>query len=67
MDHITLKRKEDQRVDALVLFRRWNNISMKSRGWEGFGRKRREGGRKRGTESGMGGDVQRVRKSNRNV
>jgi hypothetical protein len=26
MDHVTLKRKEDQRVDASVLLRRRNNI-----------------------------------------
>jgi hypothetical protein len=64
------KRKEDQRVDASVLFRRGNKIIKVSRVWEGHGRKRREGGGKRGEESGMGEDgvdVQRVRKLNRNM
>ena len=69
MDHMKLKRKEDQRVDASVLLRRGNKIIKGSRGWEGLWRKRREGGEK-GAESGMGGDggdVQRVRKLNRGV
>jgi hypothetical protein len=39
-----LKKKEDQRVNASVLLRRGNNIIKGSRGWEGFGRKRRRGG-----------------------
>ena len=68
-DHMKLKRKEDQRVDASVLLRRGNKIIKGSRGWEGLWRKRREGGEK-GAESGMGGDggdVQRVRKLNRGV
>ena len=63
------KRKEGQRVDASVLFRRRNNIIKGHREWEELGRKRREGG-KRGEESGMGGDgddVQRVRKLNRSM
>jgi hypothetical protein len=34
MDHIKIKRKEDQRVDASVLLRRGNNIIKGSRGWE---------------------------------
>jgi hypothetical protein len=45
-------------------------LFMGSRTWEGFRRKRRGGGGKRGEESGMGGDerdVQRVRKLNRGV
>ena len=41
MDHMKLKRKEDQRVDASVLLRRGNKIIKGSRGWEGLGRKRR--------------------------
>jgi hypothetical protein len=51
-----LKRKEDQREDALVLLRRDNNLIKGSRGWEGLGRKRRGGWKKRGAESGIGGD-----------
>ena len=47
-NHIKLKRKEDQRVDALVLSRRKNNIIMRSTRWEGLGRKRRGGGEKEG-------------------
>ena len=43
MDHMKLKRKEDQRVDASVLLRRGNKIIKGSRGWEGLGRKRRGG------------------------
>ena len=65
-----LKKKEDQSVDASVLLRRGNNIIKGSRHLEGLGRKRRGGGKKRGEESGMGGDggdVQRVRKLNRGV
>jgi hypothetical protein len=46
MDHMMLKRKEDQRVDVTFLLRRGNNIIKGSRGWEGLGRKR--GGGKRG-------------------
>ena len=42
-DHMKLKRKEDQRVDASVLLRRGNKIIKGSRGWEGLGRKRRGG------------------------
>ena len=41
--HMKLKRKEDQRVDASVLLRRWNTIVNEIRGWEGLGRKRRGG------------------------
>jgi hypothetical protein len=37
-----------------------------SRGWEGLVRKRRGGG-ENGEESGMGGEIQRVRKLNRGV
>jgi hypothetical protein len=46
MDHMNLKRKEDQRVDASVLSRRKNNIIMRSTRWEGLGRKRRGEGKK---------------------
>ena len=58
-DHMKLKRKEDQRVDASVLLIRGNKIIKGSRGWEGLGRKRSG---ERVAESGMGGhgdDVQR--------
>jgi hypothetical protein len=48
MDHMKLKRKEDQRVDASVLLRRENNIIKGSTGWEGFRRKRGWEGGKRG-------------------
>ena len=41
IDHMKLKRKEHQRVDALVLLRRGNKIIIGSRDLEGFGRKRR--------------------------
>jgi hypothetical protein len=47
-DHMKLKRKEDQRVDASVLLRRGNKIMEGSRGWEGLGRKRRGGRGKEG-------------------
>ena len=46
MDHMKLKRKEDQRVDASVLLRRGNKIIKGSRGWEELGRKRRRRGEK---------------------
>jgi hypothetical protein len=48
MDHMKLKRKEDQRVDASVLLRRRNNIIKGIRGWEELGRKRRGEGEKEG-------------------
>jgi hypothetical protein len=66
MDHMKLKRKDDQRVDASVLLRMGNNIIKGSRHLEGLGRKRRG---KREAESGMGrdGDVQRIRKLYRGV
>jgi hypothetical protein len=47
-DHMKLKRKEDQRVDASVLLRRGNKRIKRSRGWEGLGKKRRGGGEKEG-------------------
>ena len=65
MDHMKLKRKEDQRMDALGILRRKKNIIKASRGLREHGRKRRRGGKKE--ELGMGGDVQRVRKLNRSV
>ena len=45
--HMKFKRKEGQRVDDSVLFRRRNNIIQGHREWEELGRKRREGGEKR--------------------
>jgi hypothetical protein len=48
MDHLKLKRKQDQRVDASVLHRRGNKIIKGSRGWERLGRNRRGGGEKEG-------------------
>jgi hypothetical protein len=41
IDHIKLKRKEDQRGDNSVLLRRGNKIIKGSREWEGLVRKRR--------------------------
>ena len=48
MDHMKLKRKEDQRVDASVLLRRGNKIIKGSRGWDGLGRVRGGEGGKEG-------------------
>jgi hypothetical protein len=48
IDHMKLKRKEDQRVDPSGLLRRGNKIIKESRGWEGLGRKKRGGGEKEG-------------------
>jgi hypothetical protein len=45
---MTLKRKEDQRVDASVLLRRGNKIIKGSRRRKGIGRKRRGGEEKEG-------------------
>jgi hypothetical protein len=47
-DHMKLKRKENQRVDTLVLLRRGSKIIKGNRGWEKLGRKRRGGGGKEG-------------------
>jgi hypothetical protein len=46
MDNMKLKKKEEQRVDALVLLGRENQIIKGSRWWEEIGRKRRGGGEK---------------------
>jgi hypothetical protein len=57
-------------LDASVLLRRGNNIFKGSRRWGALGRKKGRGEKKRGAELGMGGeegDVQRVRKLNRDV
>ena len=43
MDHMKLKRKEDQRVDASVILRRGDKIIKGSRECEGHGRKRGKG------------------------
>ena len=48
MDHMKLKRKEDQRVDASVLLRMGNKIIKGNSRWEGHGRKRGGAGRKEG-------------------
>jgi hypothetical protein len=48
MDHMKLKRKEDQRMDVSVLLIRGNKIIKRSRGWEGLWRKRRGRGEKEG-------------------
>ena len=47
-DHIKVKRKESQRVDASVLFRKRNKIILDSRQWERLGWKRRGGWEKEG-------------------
>ena len=43
MDHMKLKRMEDQSMDSLVLVRRGNKIIKGSQGWKVLGRNR--GGR----------------------
>jgi hypothetical protein len=48
MDHMKLKKKEDQIVDASVLLRSENKIIKGSRGLEGLGSMRREGEKKEG-------------------
>jgi hypothetical protein len=45
-DHMKLKRKENQRVDASDLLRRGNKIMKGSRGWGGLGRKKKGGGKR---------------------
>jgi hypothetical protein len=45
-DHIELKKKEDQSVDASAIFKRGNNIIQRGRCWEGLvGRNEAEGER----------------------
>jgi hypothetical protein len=48
MDHMKLKWKEDQRVNASVLLRRGNKIIKGNIVWKELGRKRRGGGEKEG-------------------
>jgi hypothetical protein len=63
-DYMKLKRKEDPRMDALVLLRRRNKIIKGFRAREELGRKRSGIWGKEGEESslgGDGGDVQRVK------
>jgi hypothetical protein len=48
MDHMKLKRKKDQRMDTSVLLRWENKIIMRSREWEGIGKKRIVRGEKEG-------------------
>ena len=68
-DHMKLKRKEDQRVDASVLLRREQNNQRKYRvggTWE----EEKRGRGKEEAESGMegdGGNIHRVRQLNRGV
>jgi hypothetical protein len=69
IDHMKLKKKEDQSVDASVLLRRGNKIIIGGRGKEGRGRERCQEVRKgeqdqvwKGT-----GEKSRVRKLNRNI
>ena len=49
-DHTKLKEKEDQSMDASVLFTRGNKIIMGGRGWKGLGRKRGGGEENRGQD-----------------
>ena len=49
-DHMKLKKKEDQSVDASVLLRKWNKIITGGRGWEGLWRKRGEGQETKGQD-----------------
>ena len=49
-DHMKLKEKEDQSMDASVLFRRGNKIIMGARGWKGLERKRGGGEENRGQD-----------------
>ena len=44
IDHMKLKKKDDQCMDASVLLRRWNKIIKGNRSLEGLGRKREQGG-----------------------
>jgi hypothetical protein len=70
MDHMKLKNKEDQRVDASVLLRRWNKLIRRSNGLEELASKRRREGEKEGKElvfGGDAGDLLRVRNLNRDV
>jgi hypothetical protein len=64
-DHVKLKKKEDQSVDASVLLRRGNKILTGSIGRKGLGRER--GGKgKREAGSGMGEDGGREYRGSRN-
>ena len=47
-DHMKLKKKEDQSVNASVLLRRGNKIIIGGRGRKEFGRKRRGEGEREG-------------------
>ena len=49
-DHVKLKKKKDQSVDASVLLRKENEILMGGRGYERFGKKRGGGGGKVGQD-----------------
>ena len=68
-NHMKLKKKENESVYASILLRRGNKIITEDRGRKvPGGREVREG--KKGAGSGIGRDrrqVQRVRKSNRNM
>jgi hypothetical protein len=66
MDHMKLKRKEDQRMDASALLRRGNKIIKRSRRCEGLGRKRRDGREKEGKYQIWEEMEEMYRKLNRN-
>ena len=50
-DHMKLKKKEDQSMDASVLLRRGNKLITGCRGWKELWRKRKKG-RKKGWKKG---------------
>lgn len=71
IDHMKLKKKKVQSMNASVLLRRENKVIMEGRGREGPERERRRGG-KAWEGSGVGadrvvGEVQRVRNLNKGV
>jgi hypothetical protein len=55
-DHMKVKKKQDQSLDASVLLRRGNKLIMGCIGWAGIWRKRGGGEDKKGPGSGVGGD-----------
>ena len=66
-DHMKVKKKKDQSLDASVLFRRGDKIIMGGREWTRLGEKRGGGEGKKSAGSsvdGHRGNVQRVRKLN---
>jgi hypothetical protein len=50
MNHMKLRKKEDQSVGASVLLRRGNKVIKGGIGWAGLGKKRVKGEGKRGSK-----------------